>query len=64
MFTLDVIASTEFSVDLDQHDPNNPFVQNALALNKSQTATSLPLVIASELFSLLFKHIHNIRFYL
>ena len=49
MFTLDVIARTEFSVDLEQHDPNNPFIQNALDLTNSFSAANFTFLIASKL---------------
>ena len=48
MFTLDVIARTEFSVDLEQHDPNNPFIQNALELFNSFSAAQFTFLLASK----------------
>ena len=34
MFTMDTIARTGFGVDLDQDDPNNPFLKHAYAIMK------------------------------
>ena len=48
MYTLDVIASTGFSVELDQTDPDNPFIKNARELLEGFQTFNIYLLISCK----------------